>query len=157
MKKTWILLILLLTVCSACQTETPVPPSPTPNRFAEDVLLDFCDAFVEGNLENALELVTEDIEIIFAAEQGDGYYDRYEGYDGVEEMLNYYAENEVYDCTVRRIDINGDEVTFWWTHYSPCMGFTCTASCYSNTTMQGKQIQKIDNDCAYEFWPKDTN
>ena len=157
MKKTWILLILLLTVCSACQTETPVPPSPTPNPNTERVLIAFCKSAVEGDLENALELVTEDIEIIYTGPEYVDYRATHEGYSGVEELINNFAEWEVYDCTVRRLEIIGDEVNLWWTEYSPCFGNKCTASCECTATMEGDKIQKLVNDCIYEFWDKDTN
>lgn len=163
MNKTWfpLIIVLLLTMCTACQTETP-PPSetyvpPTPNPYAEGALIAFCKAAVEGNLENALELVTEDIEIIFAGESDGGYEDIYEGFSGVEELLNNFAARDVYDCTVRRFEYNGDEVNLWWTHYSHCFGYKCTASCIFNGTMQGNKIRKIDNYCVHEFWPEDTN
>jgi len=166
MNKTWIqiILVLLLTVCTACQaetplppTETPLPPTPTPNPYAEDAFIAFCKSAVEGNLENALQLVTEDIEIIFTGPEYVSYKASHEGHSGVEELLNNFSDWEVYDCTVRRFELNGDEVDLWWTHYSPCYGYKCTASCICNGTMQEDKIQKIVNYCIYEFWDIDTN
>jgi hypothetical protein len=141
----------------AGESETAVPATPTPNPYAYDTLEAFCKSAVEGNLENALQLVTEDIMITFGPEIGDGYSAKHEGHLGIEQLLANYSEWEVYDCTVRRFEFNGDEVNLWWTHYSPCMGYKCTASCESNVTMEGEKIQKIVNDCVYEFWEKDTN
>jgi hypothetical protein len=159
MKKIWIPLIfvLLLTVCTACQTETPVPATPTPNPYAYFTFEDFCQAAVEGNLENALELVTEDIKINYVTEIEDGYEEEFVGHSGVEDLLAKFKEWEVYDCTVRYFRINGDEINLWWTEYSPCFGYECTASCDCNATMQGKKIQKIVNDCIYEYWDIDEN
>jgi hypothetical protein len=159
MNKFWILIIfvIVLTACTASQTETSVPPTPTPNPNTENALIAFCYYAVEGNVEKAQELVTEDIEIIFTGDADGGYEDRYEGYGGVEELLNDFAAWDVYDCTVRRFEYNGDEVNLWWTHYSHCIGVKCTASCIFNGTMQGDKIHKIDNNCVHEFWPKDTN
>jgi len=164
MKRIMFLLItiILLSACASSQTETPptetsVPATPIPNPYAEDAFIAFCKSAVEGNLENALQLVTEDIEIIFTGPEYVSYRATHEGYSGVEELLNIFTEDERFDCTVRRFEFNGDEVNLWWTHSSPYGGNTVYASCECNATMKGDKIHRIVNDCIYEFWPKGTN
>jgi hypothetical protein len=140
MNKTWILLILVLFL-TACTT---------PNPYAEDAIIAFCKSVDEGNVENALQLFTEDIKINFVPERtsNEAYH---EGHSGVEELLDNFAEWEVFDCRVEGFEVKGDEVKFSWTHNWPGGVAANTASCECSGTMQGDKIHTIIFDCVYKL------
>jgi hypothetical protein len=145
MKKIILLLItiLLLSACASSQTETPptvtsVPTTPTPNPYAEDAFIAFCDSANEYDIERAQQLFTEDINIILT---GDTVY---EGLSGVEGFLNVFIEKKMGNCEVKKFEVKGDKVKLIWTHsWEEYDGSTVKAIGTCNATMQGDKIHKV--------------
>ena len=154
MKRIILLLItiLLLSACASSQTEAPptetsVPATPTPNPYAEDAIIAFCNSANEYDVEKALQLFTEDIEIKIVNDNLN-----YEGFSGVENLFNDYIQREMNDCKVKKFKVKGDDVQLTWTHFwivhePPTPDYLIKTICKCYATMQGDKIQNVTYQC----------
>ena len=162
MKKIWLLLIigLLLSACTSSQTEAPptttplppkltdtplpptetsVPTTPTPNPHAEDAINAWCESLIERDVDKALSLFSEDINI---------YADVI--YNGLGD-IEYFVKSRGLDfsCRLGAIEVNGDDFVVQWyaswnTQSDESINITCTIS----GIMKDDKIIQLSYDCT---------
>ena len=156
MKRIILLLItsLFLSACSSIQTEapptlTPLPPTLIPNPYAEDALITFCESIIEGDVEKALPLFTEDTRVY-------PFESAYFGLSGVEDLIKEWSILPEYFCEVKNFEVNGDVVEFSWYDRNIETGndeglYETKCKCKAN--MIEEKIDKLDCDCSWETTP----